>query len=160
MASARRFPAVAPFTMAAVMPSIPCAAPRAVFTAEASMLDRLALTLLIDALARLVSTSTTSSSRLSAMSRYETCYAEQLDEATERGAGHCRYPETDGLLPEPSTPSRASQGARLCLAWHHGRGRGSIATGVDRRSPEWLRLAWPAGSLRASLYHRFRVPVG
>jgi len=53
--------------MAAVIPSIPCDAPRAVFTAEASMLDRLALTLLMDALARLVSTSTTSSSLLSAM---------------------------------------------------------------------------------------------
>jgi hypothetical protein len=71
MASASRFPAVAPFTMAAVMPSIPCAAPRAVFTAEASMLDRLALTLLMDALALLVSTSTTSSSLLSAMARVQ-----------------------------------------------------------------------------------------
>jgi hypothetical protein len=67
MALASRFPAVAPFTMAAVMPSMPCAAPRAHFTAEASMLDRLALTLLMDALALFVSTSTTSSSLLSAM---------------------------------------------------------------------------------------------
>jgi len=53
--------------MAAVMPSIPCDAPRALFAAAASMLDRLALTLLMDALARLASTSTTSSSLLSAM---------------------------------------------------------------------------------------------
>jgi hypothetical protein len=59
--------AVAPFTIAAVIPSMPCAAPRAVFTADASMLDRLALTLLMDAFARLVLTSTTSSSLLSAM---------------------------------------------------------------------------------------------
>jgi hypothetical protein len=67
MASASRLPAVAPFTMATVMPSIPCDAPRALFAAAASMLDRLALTLLMDALARLASTSTTSSSLLSAM---------------------------------------------------------------------------------------------
>jgi hypothetical protein len=72
MASASRFPAVAPFTMAAVMPSMPCAAPRALFAAAASMLDRLALTLLMDALARLASTSTTSSSLLSAINAYLT----------------------------------------------------------------------------------------
>ena len=45
MASANKLPAVAPFTMAAVMPSIPCAAPFALLVADASMLDRLALTL-------------------------------------------------------------------------------------------------------------------
>jgi hypothetical protein len=73
MASARRLPAVAPFTMAAVMPSIPCAAPRALFAAAASMLERLALTLLMDAFARLASTSTTSSSLLSAMAP-SSCY--------------------------------------------------------------------------------------
>lgn len=66
MASARRLPAVAPFTMAAVMPSMLDEAPCAAFAAVCSMLDRAELTDLMDALA-LTSTSTTSSSLLSAM---------------------------------------------------------------------------------------------
>src|SRR5579883_1038885 len=65
MASASRLPAVAPLTIEAVMPSMPAEAPRAAFAAVASMLDRLALTLLMEAFARLASTSTTSSSLLS-----------------------------------------------------------------------------------------------
>lgn len=58
-------PAAAPFTIDAVSPSIPAEAPRALLAAAASMLDRLVLTLLIDALALFVSISTTSSSLLS-----------------------------------------------------------------------------------------------
>jgi hypothetical protein len=66
MASASRLPAVAPFTMAAVMPSMPEDAPCAALAAVCSMLDRPELTVLMDALALLTSTSTTSSSLLSA----------------------------------------------------------------------------------------------
>lgn len=57
---------MAPFTMAAVMPSMLDEAPCAAFAAVCSMLDRAELTDLMDALA-LTSTSTTSSSLLSAM---------------------------------------------------------------------------------------------
>jgi hypothetical protein len=66
MASASRLPAVAPLTMAAVMPSMPREAPRAALTAVVSIEDRPALTLLMDALALSASTVTTSSSLLSA----------------------------------------------------------------------------------------------
>src|SRR5579883_799871 len=65
MASASRLPAVAPLTIEAVIPSMPCEAPRAALAAVCSMLDRLVLTLLMEAFARLASTSTTSSSLLS-----------------------------------------------------------------------------------------------
>jgi hypothetical protein len=58
-------PAAAPFTIEAVSPSIPEDAARALLAAAASMLDRLELTLLMDALALFVSISTTSSSLLS-----------------------------------------------------------------------------------------------
>jgi len=57
-----QIPAVAPLTMLAVMPSIPAEAPRAALAAVCSMLDRPALTLLIEALALSTSTWTTSSS--------------------------------------------------------------------------------------------------
>jgi hypothetical protein len=59
----------APFTIEAVSPSIPAEAPRALLAAAASMLDRLELTLLMDALALFVSISTTSSSLLPAAIR-------------------------------------------------------------------------------------------
>lgn len=49
--SAIKFPAVAPFTMLAVMPSIPADAPCAAFDAACSMLDRPVLTLSIEAFA-------------------------------------------------------------------------------------------------------------
>src|SRR5947209_10447337 len=62
--SAIKLPAAAPFTMLAVMPSIPADAPCAAFDAACSMLDRPVLTLLIEAFALLTSTSTTSSSLL------------------------------------------------------------------------------------------------
>jgi hypothetical protein len=64
IASASRFPAVAPFTMLIVMPSIPADAPLAALVAACSMLDRPELMLLIEAFALLTSTSTTSSSLL------------------------------------------------------------------------------------------------
>src|SRR5712692_811461 len=70
MDSAIKLPAAEPFTMLAVMPSIPADAPWAAFDAACSMLDRPVLTLLIEAFALLTSTSTTSSSLLlSAMAR-------------------------------------------------------------------------------------------
>ena len=52
---------MAPFTIEAVMPSMPCEAPRADFVAAVSMLDRFALTLLMDWFALSTSTVTTSS---------------------------------------------------------------------------------------------------
>jgi len=67
IASASRLPAVAPFTIEAVIPSMPCEAPRAAFVAVASIFDRLVLTLLMDWFALSTSMVTTSSSLLSAM---------------------------------------------------------------------------------------------
>lgn len=60
----RTLPAAAPFPIEAVGPSIPEDAPRALLAAAASMLDKLELTLLMDALALFVLISTTSSSLL------------------------------------------------------------------------------------------------
>ena len=64
IASANRLPAVAPLTIEAVMPSMPCEAARADLVAAASMPDRFALTLLMDWFALSTSTVTTSSSWL------------------------------------------------------------------------------------------------
>jgi hypothetical protein len=65
-AEARKPAAAAPLATDTVSPSMPEEALRAAFTAVASIDDSPALTLLIEALARLTSTSTTSSSLLSA----------------------------------------------------------------------------------------------
>ena len=61
IASASRWPAAAPFAIAAVMPSMPCEAARADLVAAASIPDRFALTLLMDWFALSTSTVTTSS---------------------------------------------------------------------------------------------------
>ena len=61
IASASRLPAVAPLTIEAVMPSMPPEAARADLVAAASMLDRFALTDLMDWFALSTSTVTTSS---------------------------------------------------------------------------------------------------
>jgi hypothetical protein len=57
--SARRSPAVAPFTVLTVRLSMPAAAPQAAFDAAYSMLDRPVSMLLIEAFAVATSTSTT-----------------------------------------------------------------------------------------------------
>jgi hypothetical protein len=105
--SVRRFPAVVPLTMLAVIPSIPAEAPRAALAAVCSMLDRPALTVLIEAFALSTFTWTTSSRLLSAAIDVVQYYVFRWKATSQRknwnSTPSARVFQRDNLQPSKST---------------------------------------------------------